>query len=70
MSSDLEIIYPVISNNIAGSLSSYFNSVSDGFCIDYPQNTNITVSLLTYTGTNLSNMQNYVLILTLVGILD
>ena len=69
-SSDIGIIYPVVLNNVAGSLSTYFNSVSDGFSIDYPQNTNITISLLTFTGTSLANMRDYALILTLVGILD
>ena len=70
--SNLGILYPVVLNNnsAVASLSSYFTSSNDSFWIDYPQNTSITIGLKTYNGTSLSNIRDYILILTLVGIVD
>ena len=69
MSTDLGIIYPV---NLTGNLTNvgYYRSAEDPqpVIIDYPTNYQVTITLNDFTGSPLSNMQDYVCILNLVGI--
>ena len=67
MSQNLGIIYPVY---LQANLS-YYNSTNNDnndFWIDYPINNTVTVSLNTFAGVAMGNMQNYVLMLNLIGI--
>ena len=64
----LGIIYPVIT--VAG-VSSYYNSTNNDnndLQMNYPINNQPTLTLNTFAGASISNMPNYVLILTMVGI--
>lgn len=73
MTSNIGIIYPVITNTTAGSLRSYYNSTNNDnndFTMSYPINNQITVSLKTFAGTDMTNMPHYTLILSLVGVDD
>ena len=67
MSTNLGIVYPVyLSANV-----SYYNSTNNDnndFWIDYPTNRTPTITLRTFAGVNMANMQNYTLILNLIGI--
>ena len=69
MSTHLGIVYPV---NLTGSVTNfgYYRSAEDSqpIIIDYPTNYQVTITLNDFAGDALSNMQDYVCILNLVGI--
>ena len=46
------------------------NSDNNDFYIDYPQDTTVNISFLAFNNTLLVNMPNYILTLTLEGILE
>ena len=66
-SSNLGIIYPVITNPTAGSQSSFYNSTNNDNnpIILYPNQNSVTITLNTFAGAAIANMPNYVLILNL-----
>lgn len=73
MTSNLGIIYPVITNTTSGNLRSYYNSTNNDnndFTMSYPINNQITLSLKTFAGADMGNMPHYTLILSLVGVDD
>jgi hypothetical protein len=68
---NIGVIYPVVTNNAAGNLASYYNSTNNDnfdFTIDYPVNNLVTLNLNTFAGAAMANMPNYVLVLHLIGI--
>ena len=69
MSHNIGIIHPIYLDD-AAFYSYHTASTSDNnaFIIDYPTNSVVTVSLKTFTGGNLANMSQYVLMLSLTGI--
>jgi len=72
-SQNIGMIYPVVSNNTAGSLASYYNSTNNDnndFWINYPTMNQITVNLNTFAGVAMGNMPHYCIYLSLVGIPD
>jgi hypothetical protein len=73
MTSNIGIIYPVITNTTTGNLRSYYNSTNNDnndFTMSYPTINQITLSLKTFAGTDMANMPHYTLILSLVGVND
>ena len=70
MSTNLGIVYPVIL--VANTLAYYCSTNNDNneFWIDYPINSTVTVTLNTFAGTAMTNMQHYVIMMNLVGIED
>jgi hypothetical protein len=67
-SSQLGIIYPV---NVG--VQYFYNSTNNDnndFWVDYPVNNIVTLTLNTFAGAALANMQNYVLILNMIGVDD
>lgn len=71
MTSNLGIIYPVITNTTAGALASYYNSTNNDnndFWIQYPTNQQVTINLNTFAGVAMANMPSYTLVLNLIGI--
>ncbi len=70
-SSNIAMIYPIVTNAIAALNYSYYscnNNDNCNFTMDYPQSGIITVTLKTYAGAAMANMQNYNLQLSLTGI--
>jgi len=68
MSTNLGIVYPVIL--VSGSYSFYCSTNNDNndFWIDYPVQTQITITLKTFAGVAMANMKHYVLMLNSIGI--
>ena len=70
-SSNIAMIYPAVTNAIAALNCSYYNCNNNdnvNFTMDFPQSGIITVTLKTYGGVNMANMQNYNLQLSLKGV--
>lgn len=70
MSHNLGIIYPQYLTGGDNYLAYHTARTSDnnGFIMDFPTNSVVTVTLKTFTGGNLANMTDYVLMLSLIGI--
>lgn len=66
---NLGVIYPVA---LSGTNSFYNSTNNDNndFWINYPTTNQITISLKTFAGNNMSNMPNYCLIMNLIGVPD
>ena len=73
-SNNIGIIYPVITTYTPnGNCSSYYNSTNNDnnqFYMDYPLSQNVVISLNRFNNTAMANMQNYCLILNMVGVSD
>ena len=70
MSTNLGIIYPQYLTTAAVSYYTSTNNDNNDFWIDYPIQTAITITLKTFAGGNMANMQHYCLYLSLQGIPD
>ena len=68
MTNNIGIIYPYYIG--ANSLYNSTNNENNTFWMDYPLNTQVLVSLKTFTNVDMPDMPHYCLYLSLVGILD
>jgi len=68
MTNNIGIIYPYYTGNT--SLYNSTNNENNSFWMDYPLNTQVLVTLKTFTNANIPNMPHYCIYLSMVGILD
>jgi hypothetical protein len=69
MSQNIGVIYPVAFNGTNTFLNSTNNDNND-FLIRFPNNNNVTININTFTGTAMTTVPHYALIMTLEGIED
>lgn len=71
-SNNYGIIYSVVQEyNPTGYSTSYYcstNNDNNQFYMDYPTNTNVILTLQTFSGVNMLNMPNYCMFLNMVGV--